>query len=205
MGLLCAFAVAFLFALTFQCSPISYAWTHWDNQMHGHCIDINGGTWAHAAINIAFDLTVLLLPVPQLKKLQITSWRTKLQIAFMFSCGIFVTLVSVLRLRPLVLFANTTNPTWDYYLAGIWSAAELYVGIICACLPAARVCVLRTIPEWLGVAARGSSAEPVPYQPRVAPPQDFPWPKSQNGTTVSTGEVSADFYQLPSRDGSPIK
>lgn len=47
-----------------------------------------------------------------------------------------VTVASIIRLRTLVLFANSTNITYDYMEAAYWSTIELYAGIICASLPA---------------------------------------------------------------------
>lgn len=45
-------------------------------------------------------------------------------------------MASIIRLRTLVLFANSTNITYDYMDAAYWSTIELYAGIICASLPA---------------------------------------------------------------------
>lgn len=45
-------------------------------------------------------------------------------------------MASIIRLRTLVLFANSTNITYDYMEAAYWSTIELYAGIICASLPA---------------------------------------------------------------------
>lgn len=49
-----------------------------------------------------------------------------------------VTIVSIIRLRSLISFANSHNITWDYMEAAYWSTIELDVGIVIACLPAAR-------------------------------------------------------------------
>ena len=45
---------------------------------------------------------------------------------------------SIIRLASLVRFANTTNPTWDYYEPAYMSTLELDLAIITACLPAVR-------------------------------------------------------------------
>jgi hypothetical protein len=57
----------------------------------------------------------------------------------MFSVGIIVVAVSSLRLAGLVRTSHTRNGTWDYWDAGLWSTAEIFVSIICACLPAAKL------------------------------------------------------------------
>lgn len=47
-------------------------------------------------------------------------------------------MVSIIRLRSLINFANSHNITWDYMEAAYWSTIELDVGIVIACLPAVR-------------------------------------------------------------------
>lgn len=206
MAVLCAFAFGFLFALIFQCSPISYTWTQWDNQSHGRCLAVNEGTWVHAILNILLDITVLVLPLPQLTRLQMSySWKTKLQIGLMFSTGIIVTIISALRLRSLVVFANTTNQTWDYFAAALWSAAEVYTGIVCACLPTARVFIVKVLAEWFSVRNRNAPSRDVGnYFVRSQHiPQMLSWTKSFSPAAKrSQVEVTTtEFVQLASRDG----
>lgn len=83
-----------------------------------------------------------------------------------------VTIVSILRLRSLVTFTNTANPTCklyydlvifseingfkgDFYGAGVWSTIELDVGIICACMPSMRIFLVRLFPRLLSTQERG--------------------------------------------------
>jgi hypothetical protein len=49
------------------------------------------------------------------------------------------TVVSIVRLRSIVNFAST-NPTYDNVPATYWSVLEVFLGIICICLPALRQC-----------------------------------------------------------------
>ncbi|KAG9734558.1 hypothetical protein KCU73_g10737, partial [Aureobasidium melanogenum] len=90
-----------------------------------------------AIFNIVIDLIILVLPLKELFALQ-TSLKKKLMVMVMFSLGIFVTFVSVVRLHSLIVFANSQNITWDYNDAAWWSTVEIHVGIICACLPSVR-------------------------------------------------------------------
>jgi hypothetical protein len=55
--------------------------------------------------------------------------------------------VSCLRLKTLVVFASTLNPTWDQYDVAKWSTIEINVGIICACMPSLRVVLGRILPR----------------------------------------------------------
>ena len=55
-----------------------------------------------------------------------------------------------MRLQSLLNFANSTNPTWDNYEVINWSTIEINVGIICACLPSARLILVHFFPRVLG-------------------------------------------------------
>lgn len=80
------YAVVYDLLLIFQCNPISGAWRTWDGEFEAQCISINGLGWSAAAINIALDLAVIFLPLPELYKLSL-SLRKRLQIMAMFAVG----------------------------------------------------------------------------------------------------------------------
>ncbi|KAF5700543.1 integral membrane protein PTH11 [Fusarium mundagurra] len=107
---------------------------------------INGLAWAIATVGIILDFWMLGIPISQLLHLQM-KWKRKLAVASMFGVGTFVTVVSILRLRYLVAFGNSSNPTWDSYDTCYWSVIELNVGIWCACMPNLRVLMLKTFPR----------------------------------------------------------
>ncbi|KAH9904754.1 CFEM domain-containing protein [Xylariomycetidae sp. FL2044] len=145
------YGISFLVATALQCNPIWYSWRQVDSTVAGTCNNIHLQGWMSAICNIVIDIGIIILPLKNLYALQI-QLKKKLMIMFMFSLGIFVTIVSVIRLRSLIVFANTQNPTWDYLDAAWWSTVELHVGIICACLPA-----MRTLLVSIGVRVLGSS------------------------------------------------
>lgn len=45
-----------------------------------------------------------------------------------------------------MIFADTQNPSWDYTGVSNWSVVEINVGIICTCMPALRVILVRLFP-----------------------------------------------------------
>ena len=143
----------------FQCVPVSYSWEGWmgagvfGDASNDHCINVNTLTYTAAAFSIAQDIVILVLPVPLLLKLH-TSKRRKAGILIMFSLGIFVLITSCVRLRFIVRFARSTNPTWDYTDSLIWSGLEVAVSIIVTSLPAIRVLLNRVLPKvWLFAAS----------------------------------------------------
>lgn len=146
MGLSIAYTIAFFFATTFQCLPISLAWTQWDGLHEGGCNDIHLQGWIAAAINIFLDATVMILPLKHLANLNM-SMKKKLMVMSMFSVGIFVIVVSAIRLYSLIHFANTENITWNYVEAGMWSLIEIDVSIVCGCMPALRMLVAKAWPK----------------------------------------------------------
>ncbi|GFF34748.1 hypothetical protein IFM61606_04720 [Aspergillus udagawae] len=158
IGLNAGYLIAFVLISVFQCRPIKGAWLRWDGEGHYSCNNINAQGWSAAAINMILDLTVMALPLRELYRLNL-SLRKKLFVMSMFSLGIFVTLVSIIRLNSLIHFAATDNVTWDYVEVGYWSTVEVHVGIICACLPAMRALMRRLCPTMFGDTTRAASKQ----------------------------------------------
>ncbi|SPO02589.1 related to integral membrane protein PTH11 [Cephalotrichum gorgonifer] len=137
------FGVAFILAGIFQCRPISYFWTKWDGEHEGSCVNNNALAWANAIISIMFDVWILAIPISQLRKMQM-HWKRKVAVGIMFAVGAFVTIVSVLRLQSIVHFTmDQDNPTWENAAITKWSAIEVNVGLICACMPTIRMALVK--------------------------------------------------------------
>lgn len=82
-----AYIISFSMAVIFHCTPISFGWNGWTGEMEGHCVNFNAFAWAHAIVNIVFDIFVLILPIPELLKLHI-SRRRLAHLLLMFSVGL---------------------------------------------------------------------------------------------------------------------
>ncbi|KAI1417018.1 hypothetical protein F5Y13DRAFT_103297 [Hypoxylon sp. FL1857] len=149
IGLNLVYAITYDFLLIFQCNPIPGAWQFWDGEFKAQCISINVLGWSAAAINIALDMSVIALPLPELFRLSL-SLRKRLQIIAMFAVGFFITIVSIVRLNSLIRFGTTQNLTQDYVETGYWSTIEVPVGIICACMPAVRSLFSIALPKIFG-------------------------------------------------------
>lgn len=87
IGLNIAYLLAFVLVSIFQCRPIQGAWLHWDGEGNYKCNHINAQGWASAIINMLLDLIVMILPLNQLYKLQL-SIKKKAFVMCMFSLGI---------------------------------------------------------------------------------------------------------------------
>ncbi|KAL1883188.1 hypothetical protein Daus18300_000246 [Diaporthe australafricana] len=156
-----AYIPAMGLATIFNCTPVNYNWTAWTGETEGHCFSFNTFAWAQSSINIVLDLIIILLPIPQLWKLNMGR-KKRVQLVLMFSVGLFITVVSIVRLSALVEFATTTNATYDNVPTAYWSVLELFVSIICCCLPAVRSLLKRVFPSCFG-STGDSKNTPAPY------------------------------------------
>lgn len=147
-------SLLFILLQIFQCFPVDSIWRSWRGDYPGYyrCLDINSLVYAAAGCSIAQDLTILVLPLPLILRLN-TSWRRKAAIVVMFSLGIFVLVTSCLRLQYLVRFARSTNPSWDFFDTTVWSGFEVAVSVIAASLPAIRLYLVRAWPRFFSSAA----------------------------------------------------
>ena len=144
-----AWMIAITLVAIFQCTPVEFAWQQWDLAHKGKCVDYSAFVLSQASICLVLDLVIFLMPMPTLYRLQVST-RKKLQIMVMFSLGIIILVVNILRIRALTFNLDTYNPTWTAWAPILWSNVEIYVGITCACLPAAKVFIQHFLSPWIG-------------------------------------------------------
>ncbi|KAH7131282.1 hypothetical protein EDB81DRAFT_808285 [Dactylonectria macrodidyma] len=153
------FGISYVFVAIFHCQPVSYFWKKWDGEHEGHCTDLNAITVSNAVISIILDVWMLILPISQLRHLNL-HWKKKVGISLMFCVGTFVTVISILRFHSVLRFgSNNQNPTYDYTEVSVWSMAEVNVGIICACMPAIRLLLVQLFPKVLGSSHQNTTGE----------------------------------------------
>lgn len=145
------------FMLIFQCHPVDYLWNGWLDLSAPHkCVDVNALVVSAAAMALAQDVVILVLPMPLVMKLN-TTFRKKMGIMLMFSLGIFVVITSCIRVRYVIDFAESTNPTWEYTGIILWSGLEISIAIIVICLPAIRLLLVRITPKVFASTRRSST------------------------------------------------
>lgn len=113
LGLCAASLVCLELACIFKCWPIGYSWTFWDGEHHGKCTSMSGQGWANASVNMFADIAVLILPLPTIWRLKLPTEK-KLGITAMFSVGLFVTVVSMVRLKTMKYFNFSANATCGF-------------------------------------------------------------------------------------------
>ncbi|KAK0713616.1 hypothetical protein B0T26DRAFT_367422 [Lasiosphaeria miniovina] len=138
--------LSFFLAVVFQCKPISRFWTRWDGSGEAQCNNMDALVWAAAITGIVFDVWLLALPFPQLLALNL-HWKKKVMGAVMFSIGACVMIISLVRLKTIKQFTSLADPTKDISQVTLWSGVEIYVGVICTCMPSFRLLLRRLLPR----------------------------------------------------------
>ncbi|KAJ5824282.1 hypothetical protein N7447_006622 [Penicillium robsamsonii] len=125
--------ICITFLFIFICVPVRKLWYP---QIPGRCIN-QVATWvANAVSTIATDIAILLLPIPQVWKLQLRM-SEKIAVLIAFSLGFFVVFASAYRFSVLFSYSPADS---SYTLAPTvsWTAIEMAAGIISANLPTLR-------------------------------------------------------------------
>lgn len=144
-----SFGMASLLVSIFQCRPVSFYWKmyHPDQDLNGgSCINIHVAAFANGGINIGLNVWLIVIPLTVIRKLEL-HWKKKLGVTIMFLTGVFDTVVSILRLRSIVHFGNSWNPTWDQFDIAWWSVIETNVALICSSLPTMRLILVLVFPH----------------------------------------------------------
>jgi len=154
LAFIIAYGIELFFAGTFTCSPVSF---FWDKTIpNGKCINEKVAWFANAALNMASDFTIIILPIPAITKLNMPT-RQKIVLMLILAVGLFACVTSVIRLWSLYTVANSPDPTWDNVGAAEWSCIEANVAIFCACLPAIKPLIARGFPRLFGTSGSNSA------------------------------------------------
>lgn len=128
-----SYCLTAIFTNIFQCTPVE---SNWDASIEAHCVDLDTELVVVSIINVLTDGIILVLPMPFIWRLK-TSLRRKIQLTSIFLLGIFVVVVSIIR----VTYVDTVSFTdgfWSNSYAAMWSVVENCVAIVAACLPIMR-------------------------------------------------------------------
>ncbi|KAL3457329.1 hypothetical protein BJX64DRAFT_293204 [Aspergillus heterothallicus] len=127
------------------CVPVEKMWTNWMGNAEGVCYDNNAFWWAHSAVNIATDLWVIGLPIPMLLNLQL-KLKKKIYLVLMFSVGIVITVISIVRFSGLLKYSTSSNITYNNVMVATYSVIECNISIVCCCMPAILSTLRRAFP-----------------------------------------------------------
>jgi hypothetical protein len=105
MGVVFAWTIGSIMSTIFQCVPVA---GFWDPVVTAtaKCTNTDAFWYAYAIINIITDFAVLLLPLPEVKKLQLP-WAQKLGVMGIFVLGLFICVTSIVRTNAVAI--STSN------------------------------------------------------------------------------------------------
>lgn len=160
--------IVLTFLNIFQCNPVG-AVVAVSNDENATCISLVTLYLVSAPVNIITDVAILVLPIPVLTGMRLPTKQKNILVAT-FLLGIFVTIVDVIRVYYLqeASFQQEENPlvgtrlgdvadfAWTASLSLMWSAVEVNVGIITACIPTLKPLMRRIRPSWIGNGRSGS-------------------------------------------------
>ncbi|KAF9869986.1 hypothetical protein CkaCkLH20_12595 [Colletotrichum karsti] len=121
-------------SLCFACVPLRALW---DFTVQGKCIHLLEWWYIGSSINLITDLVIFFMPVPLLRTLGVPM-KQKLILMATFGLGFFTCAISVVRLTTLKQSSQSTDPTYNTVIAGVWSLTELCCGVVCVCVPTLR-------------------------------------------------------------------
>ncbi|KAB8606244.1 hypothetical protein FH972_025874 [Carpinus fangiana] len=225
--------LALSFLNIFQCRPLSILFSD-PKPDSATCFDIVTLYLSSAPLNIMTDLCILLLPMPVLKSMRLPR-KQKIILYITFGFGVFVTAVDVVRISNLQSAALTrlhdiqtgrsdasnssssrnqeeNDYSWYASLAFMWSAIEVNVGIMCACVPALKPLVTRFLPRWISDSSRSSVLEKSTLESGEMAAMhripSAPFPPQSTGQPAKTGPDAEldmmDFLTTPDSAHIPI-
>ncbi|KAG9238414.1 MFS transporter-like protein [Amylocarpus encephaloides] len=205
LGIVNVAGVVLTFMNAFQCNPPTAAYD--PRNMNATCISIITLYLCSAPVNIFVNLAILVLPLPVLTGMRLPQ-RQKTVLVFTFALGIFVTIVDVVRifylqqastnqLRSEDSLGTTIDFAFNASTAFLWSAVEVNVGIICACIPTMKPLVKKILPAMITDPSRSrgskdvsSSSQAEPHD-RLAPVAE-PEPLARSAGALPHAEPGAD-------------
>lgn len=142
-----------------QCRPVHVGFES-PQPPNASCTDIVTLYLSSAPVNIITDLALLFIPFPILTSIRLPR-NEKIILIITFSFGAFVAVVDVIRIAYLQSASvarlqegssagRDGDFSWIASLSFMWSAVEVHVGIICACVPGVKPLVAKVFPNLLG-------------------------------------------------------
>ncbi|KAI9799628.1 MAG: hypothetical protein M1833_003943 [Piccolia ochrophora] len=166
-----------------SCRPLE---VYWNRMLPGKCIDELAFFHANAISNVITDFVILVLPLPEVWKLQIPLGK-KIALSAIFMLGSFVCITSVVRATTL-RYIDPMDITFTSYSAFLWSLVECACAIIGGALPALqgllpRNFFSRTWKSIVGISGVGSSQQ-------------------QSSAKLNESDNRPGFYMSPTRSGA---
>ncbi|ORY58093.1 uncharacterized protein BCR38DRAFT_353415, partial [Pseudomassariella vexata] len=139
------FGILSLILAVLKFQPAIRLWDRWDKETPRTSAEYMPFLKAQTIIHIVMDALMIIIPATQLYNLNMPP-RQKIGILIMFGLGIFLTILSGIRIKIVpttLLITCTAVSPWSM----MWPQLELGTGIVIACLPSARQLCSRLLPK----------------------------------------------------------
>ncbi|KFZ24150.1 hypothetical protein V502_01362 [Pseudogymnoascus sp. VKM F-4520 (FW-2644)] len=116
--------------------------------------------WTHAAIGVAVDVALLVVPIALVYKKMMFS-RRSIKVMIVLSVGIFVTVTGIIRLIIIVNVDFSVNTTYQLPTVAVLTDLEGHVELWVSCFPALQP-LMRIMAVKMGLRSKLDSSKP-PY------------------------------------------
>ncbi|EPS42126.1 hypothetical protein H072_3859 [Dactylellina haptotyla CBS 200.50] len=142
-------SLTMIFTWVFRCNPVlsfdgyDYFTASCKTNMWLKSMDVTG------ALNIVTDVFIWLIPLPMVWKIAQGN-RERLLASLTFGIGALACIATGFRFYSLhkILAPSLLPPDQSEWL--IWGMAEMYIAIICSCVPAIRALIIKIAPSLIG-------------------------------------------------------
>ncbi|THC98795.1 hypothetical protein EYZ11_001703 [Aspergillus tanneri] len=164
-----------------QCNPIHAAWDY--DIKDAHCLNIPNIAYANAAVNIATEIMIFILPLPVLRTLH-TPRKKKMALCSIFGIGVIVIAIATARLGTLSNVGTYNDFTYAQVPVYVLSCAEVAMADICAAAPTFYEVVVQIRRNALQMTEPDS----------IAMQQRLPKKSSPSGTPHARGHINDRIY-----------
>jgi hypothetical protein len=128
------------FLVIFTCTPIRASWDI--TITSAKCLNLKSIYIGGSIPNVITDAILILMPLPYVWRLH-APLTQRIVLAGMFLLGIFISIVSMIRLAVFlnIPIATSANVTYNFRDIIIWSIVEINIGLACACMPSLKPAV----------------------------------------------------------------
>ncbi|CAG7963937.1 unnamed protein product [Penicillium salamii] len=137
------------------CTPFK---KNWNPLLPGHCASQNVAFSTIGAFNLVTDVMIMALPMRFIWKLQMST-GTKVALYGIFGLGIFISSITIIRIRVLTTVDFNDLP-YSMIWAAFWSVTEPALAIANACAPMLRPILKAAFPALFASAKAGYTTQP---------------------------------------------
>ncbi|KAK7954199.1 hypothetical protein PG996_015085 [Apiospora saccharicola] len=176
-----------LVVMVTACIPLRKKWDQTTEHIDGYCHPV-GVWWAATGFQALSDVVIFVMPLPTIYSLRLPR-RQKLGLVAVFAVGLFVCLISIMRI---VWIHRATDPDFTYTGASIaeWSCIELSTAIVCASLMTLKPLYHKLHPHRTRLILEDDMPEPYEPPPTVGAARAQPMRQNNDSGLLSSVDTA---------------